>query len=87
MTKIYQFTWDCGRCGVVTGVFVADDAMVQDAMGKRVDLGEALGKHSEVMGKLEEADLVVLSDSPSDVEVFTRILPRGSGYNPLNYLD
>jgi hypothetical protein len=65
MNKLYKFYWDCGRMGWLDGLFIADEAEVAAAIGKQVDFGEALGKHSEVYGKLEahEIKLIPLSDA------------------------
>jgi hypothetical protein len=85
MKAIYKFYWDCGRQGYLSGIFVADKNEVENAIGQRLYFGEVLGKHSEVYGELEASDLEMVSDSPSDIEVFER-LDLTSGRNPLNYL-
>lgn len=84
MKKVYSFYWDCGRMGIVEGLFVADDATVKQAIGNRVYFGEILGKHSEVYGTLEENDLQELSDNP-DVVAFVEE-HASIGYNPLHYI-
>ncbi len=76
----------CGRGGDLTSVFVADDATVKAAIGKRLYFGEVLGKHSEVYGDLDEGDLTVLTDDQSFIERFEQYVPKGVGRNPLNYL-
>lgn len=88
MKKLWQFRWDCGRNGEVEGLFVADDQQIEDAVGKHVDFGEILGKHSEVFGTLDHADLKVLSidqDFIEKCESIKGLLPQG--YNPLDYLE
>lgn len=82
---IYRFHWDCGRQGEVTGLFIATAEDVAEAIGKQVYFGEILGKHSEIYGKLEADEITLISENPSDVEVFER-LRLASGYNPLHYL-
>ncbi len=86
MKHLYHFEWDCGRNGTVEGTFVAEESSVVAAMGKRVYFGEILGKHSEVLGDLGSGDIKILTSDPVFVEGFERYLPRGAGYNPLNYL-
>lgn len=56
-------------------------------MGSGVDFGEALGKHSEIYGNLEEGDLDILDVSESTIEDLERVIGRNiSGYNPLDYI-
>jgi hypothetical protein len=82
MKGIYKFYWDCGRMGYVSGVFVASAEEVAEVIGKHVDFGEALGKHSQVHGTLEEGEITLLSDKPEDIEVFER-LNLENGCNPI----
>ncbi len=86
MKKLYRFYWDCGRNGEIEGVFVSDSAIMEGAIGKNADLGESLGKHSHVHGVIGKEDITVLTDDASFIERFEQFLPRGAGYNPLNYL-
>jgi len=83
--KLYRFEWDCGRQGTVTGIFVAEEDDVFVAIGKQVELGEALGKHSDVSGPLEEKDLTVLTEDQDFIAKFEEFGCQ-SGYNPLQYL-
>ena len=59
MKAIYEFFWDCGRQGDVTGLFVCDKEKVESFIGKEVYFGEILGKHSEVYGSLDKKDLTI----------------------------
>jgi hypothetical protein len=86
MKGIYSFHWDCGRMGEVNGLFVADSADVEKAIGREVYLGEILGKHSEICGELEAEDVTLKSDDPNHVEIFEK-LGLATGHNPLSYLD
>lgn len=84
--KLYRFSWDCGRMGDVTGIFVVDEDKVAEAIGKNVYFGEILGKHSEVQGTLTSDDLTVLTD---DAEFIAKAKAYGlvpTGYNPLSYM-
>jgi hypothetical protein len=85
MYQLYKFYWDCGRMGWLDGLFIADEAEVAAAIGKTVDFGEALGKHSEVYGTLEACDvkLIPLSDATLVELVATLGKETLCGRNPL----
>ena len=89
MKAIYKFYWDCGSKGDISGIFVAEESVVEAAIGKEVYLGEVLGKHSEVYGTLDREALELKSDDPVFVEQFIKIIGDGciSGYNPLDYIE
>jgi hypothetical protein len=63
-------------------VFKATKEEVENAIGKEVDFGEILGKHSEVSGTLEYGECELISDNPLEVLNAVEI-----GYNPLDYLE
>lgn len=86
--KLYKFHWDCGRMGAIDGLFVADDEAVSQAIGKTVDFGEALGKHSDISAVLEESDLVIKSDDLDFIAKLIEVIGGRdiSGYNPLQYI-
>lgn len=88
MRKLYQFYWDVGRMGDVEGLFVADETVVQRAIGQEIYFGEILGKHSEVHGTLDAGDLTVKSDDQDFIDKLVEIIGSTeiSGYNPLQYL-
>ena len=86
MKAIYEFYWDCGRQGFLEGLFIADSDEVKEAIGKKVHFGEALGKHSEIYGELEELDIVLVTDDPVAINVVERY-ELTKGYNPLNYIE
>lgn len=77
----WHFYWDCGRQGDVEGYFKATKEEVENAIGKEVNFGEILGKHSEIYGTIEEGEIELISDNP--IEVMNEI---ECGYNPLEYL-
>ena len=87
MNKLYKFNWDCGRQGSVDGLFIADEKVIDVALGNEVSFGEILGKHSDVYGYLEECDLAVLDVSETTVDELRNVLGSNiSGYNPLDYI-
>jgi len=87
MKTIYRFHWDCRRMGTLSGLFIADTQQVAEAMGKKIDFGEVLGKHSEIYGVLEENDLEVVTDDQQFIQQCITVFGDGtiSGYNPLEY--
>ena len=87
MEKLWKFHWDCGGQGDLYGVFVATEEEVQSLVGKRVDFGEALGKHSNVYGTIVKGEIVEVTDNPEVVRILKGACGRTiSGYNPLQYL-
>ncbi len=91
---LYEFYLDCGRLGDITGMFVATDIAVAEAIGKTIGLGEALGKHSNITFTLESGHLTVKSDDADFISKLAEVLgakdPANftvSGWNPLHNLD
>ena len=89
MKKIYEFHWDCGRQGDLTGIFVAESGDVEKIIGKEIYFGEVLGKHSEVYGILEPDELRVKTEDQAFLAEFERIFGENysSGFNPLAYYE
>ena len=89
MKKLYRFEWDVGRMGMVEGLFISEEEVVDRIIGNRIYFGEILGKHSEVYGTLDKEDLTVLSEDQEFIakmiEVFDGL--NICGYNPLEYTD
>jgi hypothetical protein len=90
MKKLYEFHWDCGRQGDLSGLFIAEDSDLEDLMGNEIYFGEVLGKHSEVYGTLEVTDCKVISEDESFIAKLAEVLKiesTVSGYNPFDYYD
>lgn len=87
MKKLFSFYWDCGRSGFVEGNFVADEEKLNSAIGKLIVFGEVLGKHSEIQGVLELSDISMISDDQTKIACFESLFPKGTGYNPLDYIE
>lgn len=88
MKRLYSFYWDCGRSRAVEGLFIEEETVVNEAIGKEVYFGEILGKHSEVYGILEESDLKVLDVLDTTVQDILKTIGSNiSGYNPLHYIE
>src|ERR1017187_3167071 len=85
MKKLYRYLLDAGRHGSLESLFVADDADIAAAIGKEVNFGEVLGKHSEVESTLCESDFQVLATDRHFIQQFVDYV--GSvGPNPLDQL-
>src|ERR1035437_802998 len=88
MRKLYSYGLDCGRMGYIEGLFIADEADVEAAYGKRAEFGEALGKNSDVSDDLDESSFTIKSEDPEFVAKLEELLGSSiSGYNPLDYLN
>lgn len=70
--------------GEVEGIFIEKIADVEQAMGKEAYLGEALGKHSEIVATIDESTVTLLSD---DQDLIARLqdINIDTGYNPVAY--
>lgn len=79
---IYNFHFDCGRMGDLTGSFVAEKKEIEWLInsGLEVYFGEVLGKHSEIHGPIDSTDITMISDDFKLTKNHTN-----SGYNPLHY--
>lgn len=82
---LWRYTMEVRRVGTVEGLFTATDEEIQQALGREVDFGEVLGKHSNIRGVLEEKEFKRLTDDPAFIEKFDRF-KCASGHNPLKYL-
>ncbi|AKQ08320.1 hypothetical protein PQE66_gp005 [Bacillus phage PBC2] len=87
MTKyLYRFYFSYGRGGI-SGLVVATEEDVANAIGEYVDFGEAMGKHSEVYGYLKESNFEKLDVAPEAVKEVAKYLGNHwSGYNPFDYI-
>ena len=86
MSKLFKFEWDCGRMGIIQGVFISTSEEVKSIIGKQLFLGDVLGKYSEIQGQLEEEEIKEIVISQAVVieleETFGKTI---SGYNPFDY--
>jgi len=84
---LWRFYWDCGRDGELEGLFVATEDEIKNTIGKDVDFGEVLGKHSKVDGDIEEDEITKIDLDSETVEKVSKILgDTWSGFNPMNYI-
>lgn len=83
---VYKLNFDCGRMGNLEGLFVADKSHVKKLIDEKLEVyfGEALGKHSEVYGPIEEGDIQLISDNTEVVNIVVDFKLE-SGHNPFDY--
>lgn len=86
MRGIYKFFWDCGRTGVIEGIFTEDSENVSSILGKDIYFGEVLGKHSEISGTIDLGDINLITNDKNAVEMFDKYQLE-TGYNPFVYLN
>lgn len=88
MKQLFKFDVDFGRMGEIGGVFVATQEEVDNIVGKEVDFGEALGKHSEVCFEIEAEHITKMDVSAEAIEELRSVLgDTWSGYNPIEYYE
>jgi hypothetical protein len=86
---LVKFHWDCGRMGSLRGLFVCPEAQLEALIGEELYFGEALGKHYEIYGTLEQKDVMVVSDDQEKIAWLQEIMGDTStisGWNPLEYI-
>jgi hypothetical protein len=83
---IYRLNFDCGRNGVLTGIFIANKEYVKVLIENKIVVyfGEVLGKHSEVYGPIDESEITLVSDNPEAIKIIED-LGLQNGYNPFHY--
>lgn len=89
MKAVYKLHFDCGRMGQLDGLFIAEKEKVKELIdsGREVYFGEVLGKHSEIMGPIEEPDDITLVSEDEEV---IRVIEENNlenGFNPFDYLE
>lgn len=87
MKGIYNYKWDCRRMGTVESTFIATEAEVQAIVGKQVNFGEILGKHSEIYGEIEESEITLVSQNPEAIKIVESLDILPTGHNPFWYLN
>ena len=87
--NLYRWYVDFFRQGKIEGLFVAEPQDIENAIGKRYDLGEALGKHSWVYGTLQKEEITLVSENPivvSELINASKFSNTICGCNPLDYV-
>ena len=88
MYYLWNFYWDCGRMGELTGLFVATEEEIEDIIGKEIYFGEILGKHSEIFGKIKSGDITKVDLDSETVTKVSKVLGIvWSGHYPFDYIE
>lgn len=86
MKAVFKLDVDCGRMGSLDGLFIATKEEVKQLLECPYEIycGEVLGKHSEVYGKIEEKEIIFVSDDEAVIKV---IEDHGlqNGFDPFDY--
>lgn len=84
--KLYKFKWDLDY-GELAGMFIATENEVNEAIGKELYFGRALGKYSEIYGMFELKDIEEINLSDAAIEELLHTVGKTvCGYNPLEYV-
>lgn len=86
MKKLWKYGEYFGRMGELEGVFVADEAEVQKAMGRTVYFGEVLGKHSDISTTLDGENVTLLTDDQEFIQKAKEYGLVPVGIDPIAYL-
>lgn len=83
---IYKLHIDCGRSGVVEGLFVTYTLYVEALLASKVVVyfGEILGKHSEIHKAIEPEEIKLITKEKKVVKMF-EAYNLAIGHNPFNY--
>ena len=89
MKRLWKLSVYFGRSGRIFGLFVATDEQIEKIKSQEIHLGEALGKHSEVI--LRDLTPQELFPLPISEEILNQILESvpdfGCGFNLTNYIE
>lgn len=86
MISIYKFYVDCGSMGFLSGIFPVTEKDIESIIGFEVYFGEVLGKHSEIVVKMEESHFTLVTSDTEFINKFVE-LDCSTGYNPFDYLE
>jgi len=86
MKALYKFHFDCGKNGVLYGLFIEDIEKVDELMdsGRIIYFGEVLGKNSDIMGPIEEEDITFITDDEKVLAIIDHF-NLSTGFNPFDY--
>lgn len=86
MKAVFKLNVDCGRIGELEGLFIATKQEVKQLLEcpYEVYFGEVLGKHSEVYGKIEEKEIIFVSDDENVIKIIEEHDLSG-GFDPFDY--
>lgn len=85
MKKIYRFYVDMHRMGEIESVFIADEKKVNALIGKEIEFGEILGKHSDIILELKKEHLKIVTDDQEKIKIVESLNILPTGYCPFFY--
>jgi len=86
---VYCFHYSVPRFGSLTGTFTTTGEEIADIIGKRIQLSDALGKHSVINITLAQDQFQFITDDILAVLHIEKLAEKGItlGVNPFDYLD
>lgn len=86
MKTLYKFHFKIGRHDTLDGIFIEDSEIINTLISSKVEIyfGEVNGKHSEIVGCLEEPDIEEITTDPTVLDIFEKY-NLATGYNPTDY--
>jgi len=83
MKSLFKLQADCGRQGVLNGLFIAKKSHVEKLIESKIEVyfGEVLGKHSEVFGAMDESDIEFITSEANVIEIIEKY-KLCNGFNP-----
>lgn len=86
MKKLFKFNWK-GRYSRLEGLFIVEEALLVEALGKYINFGEIEGKSSKVCGTLGPEDITLMSEDEGVVLMLYNIFGATlCGLNPMSYV-
>jgi hypothetical protein len=83
-TRLYRWTADFGRSGILDGLFFDDCRLIETLKGNDVYFGEVLGKHSEITYELRTEDFECIELDFDTLKMLYETLGQtASGFNPI----
>jgi len=84
---LVEYFVECGRMGDLNGLFVCTEEEMQQAIGKTVEWGEVLGKHSDIYHVLKPEHFTIKSNDQEFISKLVDLLGYSiSGFNPIDKL-
>lgn len=85
MKVLVEYNQDFGRMGDLEGLFVCEKSDLDLVMDEEVYFGEALGKHSSVIGEISDETCKIKSEDQEFIAKLVEIVGHEtiSGYNPV----
>lgn len=76
MKTLYRFELDCGRMGCLESLFISTPEDIKRLMGKNLEFGEILGKHSDIGETLTDEHISIISEDQDFIQKLEWLLGR-----------